>query len=380
MDRPVQDLLRRMDDLSDQFRELRDGVAKAVRIADQDPDMALTRARKVLELIVRDVYERRVQAPPGTQPLENLLQRLAKDGHIPRKVAAYAHAIRELGNVGTHAFGERVTAADVYQSLSQLLPVLEWYFEAERPEALGRRPEATPAPPAESPAAPPAATPRRRRPGPVALAAGACGLAALAGLVFLLTRPEPPGQEHTAPARAASPADPWQESYVERHGSRMTLDSALPLYNDDRLHFTCALPSGVEVALFWLDTEGKLEELTRAEVSAGRLDFPGGGRVVKLTGPPGTEFILAAGGRQGKPGKEEVRKLLGTTALPSLLAGVKDVRLGKDGVRAEVRRALGGEEPGAGGSVAERLEALRRGLRGRYEFVAGLALPHRVGP
>jgi tetratricopeptide (TPR) repeat protein len=37
-----------------------------------------------------------------------------------------------LGNVGTHKFGEQITAADVYLSLTQFLPILEWYFEVER--------------------------------------------------------------------------------------------------------------------------------------------------------------------------------------------------------------------------------------------------------
>ncbi|MBV9122941.1 MAG: WD40 repeat domain-containing protein [Planctomycetes bacterium] len=64
-----------------------------------------------------------------------MLQQLTKDGHLPRKVAAYANAVRELGNVGTHVFGEPVpvTPADVTRSLQQLLVVLEWYFESERP-------------------------------------------------------------------------------------------------------------------------------------------------------------------------------------------------------------------------------------------------------
>jgi hypothetical protein len=37
-----------------------------------------------------------------------------------------------LGNVGTQNFGERIAAGDVYQSLTQLMPILEWYFEVER--------------------------------------------------------------------------------------------------------------------------------------------------------------------------------------------------------------------------------------------------------
>src|SRR6516225_3354514 len=83
MDPALQPLLRRLEQLSDQFRELREGVQKAVLVAQVDPEMALTRARKVLEYVVRDVYQRRLNEPPGTRPLENLLQRLVKDGFLP---------------------------------------------------------------------------------------------------------------------------------------------------------------------------------------------------------------------------------------------------------------------------------------------------------
>ena len=140
MDSSFQDLLKRLDHLSGQFQELRDGVQKAIRIADEDPEMALTRARKVLELVVREVYERRIKEPPGTRPLENLIQRLVKEGFFPDRLDAYATTVRKFGNVGTHTFGEKVTAQDVYQSLTQLMPILEWYFEVERPEA-GQKPE-----------------------------------------------------------------------------------------------------------------------------------------------------------------------------------------------------------------------------------------------
>jgi hypothetical protein len=124
--------------------------------------MALTRARKVLEFVVRDVYQRRTGEEVGTRPLENVLQRLVKDGHLPKRLAAYANAVRELGNVGTHAFGEAITKADVAQSLAQLTAILEWYFEHERPRAeQGPRPEVPGTP---RPAPPPAEPPRRRSP------------------------------------------------------------------------------------------------------------------------------------------------------------------------------------------------------------------------
>jgi serine/threonine protein kinase/formylglycine-generating enzyme required for sulfatase activity/HEPN domain-containing protein len=146
IDQSLQALVGLLEHLSEQYRELRDGVQKAIQVAEVDPEMALTRSRKVLEYLIRDVYERRIQEPPGTRPLENLLQRLVKDGYFPDRLDAYANTIRKLGNVGTHGFGEKVTLSDVHQSLTQLMPILEWYFEVERPEALTARPAGRPRP------------------------------------------------------------------------------------------------------------------------------------------------------------------------------------------------------------------------------------------
>ena len=135
MDTSLQDLTDCLNQLSEQFEELREGVRKAIDGATVDPEMALIRSRKVLEYVIRDVFVRRVGEPPGTRPLENLIQRLVKDGHFPPRLEAYTETIRKLGNVGTHHFGQRISAADVYQSLTQLMPILEWYFEVERPDA-----------------------------------------------------------------------------------------------------------------------------------------------------------------------------------------------------------------------------------------------------
>src|SRR5262249_53731914 len=77
-----QALLRRLENLSDQFRELREGIQKAVLVADLDPEMALTRCRKMLEFVVREVYERRSGVPSGTRDLDQLIKLLVKDGHF----------------------------------------------------------------------------------------------------------------------------------------------------------------------------------------------------------------------------------------------------------------------------------------------------------
>jgi hypothetical protein len=140
--------------------EVRQGLRETVVIAEMAPDMAVTKARKVLEFIVREVYQRRLAEPPGTRPLENLLQRLVKDGFFPVRPDAYANTVRKLGNLGTHMFNEPVTPEDVYQSLTQLLPILEWYFEVERPRGAASD-QKTPKP--ERPAAVDLAGPRSAR-------------------------------------------------------------------------------------------------------------------------------------------------------------------------------------------------------------------------
>jgi formylglycine-generating enzyme required for sulfatase activity len=146
MDPSLQPLLDRLDHLADEFRDIREGVRKAIDIADRDPEMALTRSRKVLELMVREVYERRIQEPAGTQPLEGLLQRLHQNDHLPPLVNTYARGIRELGNIGTHKTRMTITGADVTISLAQLLSIVEWYVQGApgNPEAVNKQPPKPP--------------------------------------------------------------------------------------------------------------------------------------------------------------------------------------------------------------------------------------------
>ncbi len=166
MDPTVRELVNGLDDrlghLSSQMEELRESVRQVVVVAEADPEMALTKARKVLEGVLRRVWEHFIPNEPiGTRPLEEVLQRLQKNGYLPRKQAAYAVAVKELGNVGTHVHGEKVDKADVVQALSPLISVLEWYFEQDWVEG---------AVPADQggPSSPPAPGGNQKPVGPVA--------------------------------------------------------------------------------------------------------------------------------------------------------------------------------------------------------------------
>ena len=135
MDTTLHDLLRRSRAIPPRFAQLADGVRRAISLAEQDAEAALIRCRKVLERVVRRTFERRVGEPAGTRPLENLIQRLAKDGHVPRRVVVYANGVRELGNIGAHDSDsdrdEPVGVPDVAYAVDQLLMVIDWYMKEE---------------------------------------------------------------------------------------------------------------------------------------------------------------------------------------------------------------------------------------------------------
>jgi hypothetical protein len=160
MDNPFHDLLDRLDHLSGQFDDLRGLIRRAIRLIEKDPEMALTRVRKVLEYVVYDAFERLVKEPPGTRPLENLLQRLVKDGHLPPHLAPYTTFIRELGNAGTHRPEGNYNILDVNVSLIQLRAILDWYFEMVRPDAAAPAASPDPSPTSADPPRPEGSNPR----------------------------------------------------------------------------------------------------------------------------------------------------------------------------------------------------------------------------
>jgi hypothetical protein len=122
-------ILEQLERVAAPVADLQVGVRQACALAEVDPEMALTRCRKVLDFVIRDVFSRQVPEAPGTRPLESLVHRLIKEGHLPPRVAAYASGVRELGNVATHDTAAGVSRADVIRSLGQLVPIIEWYVQ-----------------------------------------------------------------------------------------------------------------------------------------------------------------------------------------------------------------------------------------------------------
>ena len=118
-------------------RKLWEGLAKATRIADEDPAMGIARARVVLELLVRDLYERSFHEPPATRSLEHLVERLDNEGLIPDRFDVPG-VLRQFTENRSIKRGEMLTVSDVHKSLTQLTEILKWYIDVEQPKGMGQ--------------------------------------------------------------------------------------------------------------------------------------------------------------------------------------------------------------------------------------------------
>ena len=139
-------------------------------------------------------------------------------------------------------------------------------------------------------------------------------------------------------------------------------------------------PKGLSASLFWFDSEGHLlelpvERITLLSDSGEELIYPASGKETTLAGPVGTEliFLCARPRASGRPNSAEIGGLvregepLPAITSPSLLL------LDADAVRWSADRGPGTvrDQPG----LLKRLEALRSGLREKFEFVSGVAFP-----
>jgi hypothetical protein len=129
----VADAASRLERLSKEFEDIKRSLAQLRRIAKPDPAMALVRARRVLEYVIRDLFQRHVPERAGTRPLDNLVARLVKDEVIDLHTKAYIDQVRELGNAATHGdVGKEFSETDAFRAIDSLMVVLEWYFKKEQ--------------------------------------------------------------------------------------------------------------------------------------------------------------------------------------------------------------------------------------------------------
>jgi hypothetical protein len=132
----VDRLIRGLEDLVRDKQELWDGLHRARDVAARDPESGLNCARKLLQRVVREVYERRIKEPAGTRSLEKIVERLIKEWYLPEHIELDAM----ISQAGTGNRTGEVTATDADRALTQLTEILKWYTEVEQPDGVGQLP------------------------------------------------------------------------------------------------------------------------------------------------------------------------------------------------------------------------------------------------
>jgi eukaryotic-like serine/threonine-protein kinase len=129
-------LIRSVKELIKDQQELWDGLERAKDVAARDPESGVNCARKVLQRMLREVYERRIKEPAGTRPLEKIAERLTEDWFLPKELGIDAL----LSKAGSNIWAKQVKTTDVERALTQLTEILKWYTEVERPDGVGQLP------------------------------------------------------------------------------------------------------------------------------------------------------------------------------------------------------------------------------------------------
>ena len=129
-------------------------VASTIQLAGVHLPSVFMQARRVLEIIVRDIYRRELP-DAKVKPLVNMIEALYEQKRlIGSKIAADLHYIRANGNLIVHPQDDAVEIrpGDAEPVLFVFLGVVEWYLTVYLPERQGETPERLPAlPPPPNP-------------------------------------------------------------------------------------------------------------------------------------------------------------------------------------------------------------------------------------
>ena len=147
---------------------------------------------------------------------------------------------------------------------------------------------------------------------------------------------------------------------VDRGGREVPLNDAVPLVSGDKLWIECELPSGLQASAFWLDSEGKISELSplsiKKEARHDHLSYPppeSANNAVTLEGPAGTEMVLVCARPGTKVDRSEIEALILPTAARTILRDRSTLLIGRGRVELRIK-----------GTIAADLDADLKGTRG----------------
>jgi hypothetical protein len=125
----------RVRTLADKIREL---VSSFQGLSQVDAEAALSRARKILEVVVTELYGSQ-PSEQKTKPLFDMIEELKTA--IPKRIYSYFHTIRVIGNLSAHYVPESldvVSANDVRVIGTLVTAITEWFILQCDPDSEGK--------------------------------------------------------------------------------------------------------------------------------------------------------------------------------------------------------------------------------------------------
>ncbi len=95
------------------------------KIIDTDPEMAVVRAGKTAEAIVKDVYIKNFDNDETN--VSTMIKKLSEENIIPEHIASWMHTIRSLRNIAVH--GDGIDKTQAIDALNASLNVAEWHLD-----------------------------------------------------------------------------------------------------------------------------------------------------------------------------------------------------------------------------------------------------------
>jgi hypothetical protein len=215
----------------------------------------------------------------------------------------------------------------------------------------------------------------------LSLAALALGITLWTGTHAFLRRASPRVGAAAAVSTPVPAVSPLLAVQVFRDKRYIDITDAAPLKTGDKLRVRLTLPSGSFVSLFLINGRGEVRDLmvSSSRSSVQEITYPPTpGKAVPLTGPAGSEVLLACAARDRPVTHEALLSLLGPqTPWPSLPAAAI-LKLENDKVVvAQAGRDFGGpvDAPDPEGEALGRLQRLGQQLS-RYETRLGVVFRH----
>ena len=119
--KPIDRIEKRLDCLEDWIKIK---LVASHQIMDTDPEMAVVRAGKTAESIVKDIYRKHHDG--GESNVSTMIKKLSTDGIIPEHITIWMNTIRKLRNEAVH--GDGIDKTQALDALNAALNVAEWHM------------------------------------------------------------------------------------------------------------------------------------------------------------------------------------------------------------------------------------------------------------